>query len=100
MWMEKPLLSDEDREKLRQDQERYNLLVSIPTQIFNPDEHEAGECTVCLCTFEKGAKLKVFPCEGRHRFHASCLRQWFQRQQQNCPVCRADAAVPPTLSQQ
>ena len=42
--------------------------------------------TVCIiCREDMLQRCKRLPC--KHIFHTSCLRSWFQRQQ-NCPTCR------------
>ncbi|CAI8037465.1 E3 ubiquitin-protein ligase synoviolin [Geodia barretti] len=44
--------------------------------------------TVCIiCREDMLQRCKRLPC--KHIFHTSCLRSWFQRQQ-NCPTCRMD----------
>jgi E3 ubiquitin-protein ligase synoviolin len=44
--------------------------------------------TVCIiCREDMLQRCKKLPC--KHIFHTSCLRSWFQRQQ-NCPTCRMD----------
>ena len=74
------------RERRQQAQASYELLVSIPTHLFEEGERP-GECAVCLSTFAEGEKLKTLPCPGRHRFHTRCLRACLQHKE-SCPVCR------------
>ena len=50
-------------------------------------------CTICLCDFEVGEKVRVLPCDDGHIFHASCIEQWFQTNSV-CPVCRTFILIP------
>ena len=50
-------------------------------------------CTICLCDFEVGEKVRVLPCDDGHIFHASCIEQWFQTNSV-CPVCRTFISIP------
>jgi hypothetical protein len=57
-----------------------------------PDE-SPEECGICLAAFADGDPLRVPPCG--HRFHASCLRQWFNASGPSCPTCRLVVKIPP-----
>jgi hypothetical protein len=76
----------------RREQDRYELLLSIPTRIIQANDSAVGaDCAICLSQFAAGEKLKTLPCSGKHIFHSSCVRQCFQ-QQSCCPICREDTA--------
>jgi len=44
-------------------------------------------CSVCMCEFEIGDKVKKLPCT--HEFHADCIRPWFANHSQSCPMCKS-----------
>ena len=44
------------------------------------------ECVVCLCSIEKGEKIRDLNCQ--HRFHKVCLDRWLEHQGRTCPICR------------
>lgn len=48
-------------------------------------------CSVCLCEFEEGDRLRKLPCG--HHFHQSCIDEWLRRSKK-CPLCNGpiDAA--------
>lgn len=88
---EAEMLLEAERERQRHAQGLYNLLVSFPTQKFEVASAIQTECAICLSCFKDGDKLKALPCDanGRHAFHSSCLRRWFQQSDgATCPVCR------------
>ena len=45
-------------------------------------------CSVCLCDYESGERLRQLPC--LHLFHVACVDEWFQRST-SCPQCRQSA---------
>jgi hypothetical protein len=45
------------------------------------------ECSICLAAFDAGEMLISLPCDNKHSFHASCIRQWLERQN-SCPLCQ------------
>ena len=51
------------------------------------EEVNNTDCSICLTPFELGEMLISLPCDKRHSFHASCIRQWLQRQN-SCPLCQ------------
>jgi hypothetical protein len=46
------------------------------------------DCSICMTSFDMGDMLIALPCDKRHHFHASCIREWLQRQN-SCPLCQA-----------
>mmetsp|Transcript_27801 Transcript_27801/g.62743 ORF Transcript_27801/g.62743 Transcript_27801/m.62743 type:complete len:292 (+) Transcript_27801:66-941(+) len=48
-----------------------------------------SQCVVCLEQFKSGEKLRMLPC--LHRYHASCVDQWFALNS-TCPVCKYQVA--------
>jgi hypothetical protein len=63
-------------------------LQTLPTFVFTHlDEVMNCECAICLNAFDKGEMLITLPCDNKHSFHASCIRQWLQRQNA-CPLCQ------------
>ncbi|GJN00062.1 hypothetical protein PR202_ga17216 [Eleusine coracana subsp. coracana] len=67
-------------------------LGTLPCYNYNDAEDGgggAGDCAVCLETFEAGDRCRRLPrCE--HCFHAACVESWL-RKSRLCPVCRTDA---------
>lgn len=60
----------------------------IPTFVFSsPEEVTNCDCSICLSSFDMGEMLISLPCDKKHSFHASCIRQWLQRQN-SCPLCQ------------
>jgi len=53
------------------------------------DQHNltSTSCAICLSPFEMGELLVNLPCDNRHCFHDSCIRQWLERQN-SCPLCQ------------
>jgi len=46
-------------------------------------------CTICMLDFSKKDLVCSLPCSMFHKFHVSCLEQWF-RGTITCPICRYD----------
>lgn len=46
-----------------------------------------SDCSICLASFDIGEMLISLPCDKKHSFHASCIRQWLERQN-SCPLCQ------------
>lgn len=60
----------------------------LPAFVYtNTEEVNNCECPICLSGFEMGEMLISLPCDNKHSFHASCIRQWLQRQN-SCPLCQ------------
>eukprot|EP01040_Poterioochromonas_malhamensis_P007782 gene7782-8415_t len=60
----------------------------LPTFVYSKaEEVNNSDCPICLCGFEMGEMLISLPCDAKHSFHASCIRQWLQRQN-SCPLCQ------------
>jgi hypothetical protein len=51
-------------------------------------------CPICIVDFEEGDDLRVLPCEGKHRFHQSCVDPWLLELSSSCPICRQGASRP------
>lgn len=64
----------------------------IPLYRFTQDCKE-GVCSICLCEFKEGEKIRVLP-ECSHLFHMACIDMWLYSHP-NCPLCRADTTTPP-----
>ncbi|KAG6897892.1 hypothetical protein C0992_009376 [Termitomyces sp. T32_za158] len=45
-------------------------------------------CPICIMDFEEGDDLRVLPCEGKHRFHKTCVDPWLLELSSSCPICR------------
>jgi hypothetical protein len=51
---------------------------------------EGETCQICLDGFPEKSEVMRPPC--LHKFHADCIREWFQKSN-ICPVCREDVNV-------
>ncbi|GJS76618.1 putative zinc finger, RING/FYVE/PHD-type containing protein [Tanacetum coccineum] len=51
----------------------------------------AAACTICMeeLVVKGDTNIKQLPC--RHKFHASCIRDWLYLKQ-TCPICRSKIA--------
>lgn len=45
-------------------------------------------CPICIMDFEEGDDLRLLPCEGKHRFHKTCVDPWLLELSSSCPICR------------
>eukprot|EP00002_Diphylleia_rotans_P022672 TRINITY_DN4446_c0_g1_i4.p1 TRINITY_DN4446_c0_g1~~TRINITY_DN4446_c0_g1_i4.p1 ORF type:complete len:431 (-),score=69.47 TRINITY_DN4446_c0_g1_i4:26-1318(-) len=50
-------------------------------------EESKEECSICLCSYERGDRVMTLFCE--HAFHIECIEKWFDSKTA-CPVCRFD----------
>ena len=48
---------------------------------------ELKTCSICMCDYENGDKLKLLQCT--HRFHKDCITEWLKKKGL-CPVCKCD----------
>ncbi|EIW83076.1 hypothetical protein CONPUDRAFT_81157 [Coniophora puteana RWD-64-598 SS2] len=55
-----------------------------------PDQIGRETCPICIVDFEAGDDLRVLPCEGKHRFHQTCVDPWLLELSGSCPICRHD----------
>lgn len=69
-------------------------LEQIPLELYSKEnawQFDQTECTICLCEFEEGEKLRALPCG--HRFHQPCIDEWLVKNPL-CPLCKHDASKP------
>lgn len=57
-----------------------------------PESIGRETCPICIVDFEEGDDLRVLPCEGKHRFHQSCVDPWLLELSGSCPICRQGKA--------
>ncbi|RDB25079.1 hypothetical protein Hypma_007906 [Hypsizygus marmoreus] len=55
-----------------------------------PESMGRETCPICIMDFEEGDDLRLLPCEGKHRFHQSCVDPWLLELSSSCPICRED----------
>ena len=66
---------------------QYDIEV-LPTFVYScGDDVNNDDCSICLGPFDRGEMLTCLPCDKKHSFHSSCIRQWLQRQN-SCPLCQ------------
>ncbi|KAF8513094.1 hypothetical protein BU17DRAFT_53477 [Hysterangium stoloniferum] len=47
-------------------------------------------CPICIVDFEAGDDIRVLPCNGKHKFHQTCVDPWLLELSSSCPLCRED----------
>lgn len=52
-------------------------------------------CPICIMDFEEGDDLRLLPCDGKHRFHQSCVDPWLLELSSSCPICREGEMMAP-----
>ncbi|XP_063793391.1 RING finger protein 11-like [Pseudophryne corroboree] len=57
-------------------------------------EEATQSCVICLMEYEEGERVIVLPCS--HRYHPSCISQWFETNL-SCPVCRRECIPRPIV---
>lgn len=74
------------------------ILETIPKLAFDANEFKDGtlECTICLCEFSEGEKMRFLP-KCNHGFHVDCIDMWFQSHS-TCPLCRNAISTTEELS--
>ena len=59
---------------------------------FHTSSFQAGAedmCSICCLNYIENDKLIIVPCEGKHRYHMNCIKEWLQRSNE-CPLCKCD----------
>lgn len=54
-----------------------------PTEV----ENEEISCAICLLEYTELDEIIPLPCDDRHFFHAQCISDWLQNNN-NCPLCK------------
>ncbi|CAD8126799.1 unnamed protein product [Paramecium sonneborni] len=66
-------------------------LDSIPAHKYqgldDPWMKEDKVCCICMQEYAQNESVLELPCSGKHQFHESCVRNWFNVST-SCPVCR------------
>ncbi|PFH51499.1 hypothetical protein AMATHDRAFT_142301 [Amanita thiersii Skay4041] len=62
-----------------------------------PESIGTETCPICIIDFEEGDDIRILPCEGKHKFHQSCVDQWLLELSSSCPICRHDFHVLETM---
>jgi len=52
------------------------------------------ECAICLQQIHSGEQIVELPCNAKHRFHATCSKEWLCGRSRRCPVCRKPVLLP------
>jgi len=45
-------------------------------------------CPICCETYGASTTLVVLPCNIKHAYHSSCVKEWLEKHQE-CPLCKA-----------
>lgn len=61
-----------------------------PNDAVMPEAIGRETCPICIVDFEEGDDLRILPCEGKHRFHQTCVDPWLLELSGSCPICRQD----------
>lgn len=46
-----------------------------------------AQCAICLDCIEDDENMAILPCDGRHMFHAACIKTWLSKRD-SCPLCQ------------
>jgi len=49
-------------------------------------ENLVDDCSICLNNLKKEDKVLILKCN--HLYHSECLLEWFNKDNNNCPLCR------------
>eukprot|EP01091_Cochliopodium_minus_P009957 TRINITY_DN2568_c0_g1_i2.p2 TRINITY_DN2568_c0_g1~~TRINITY_DN2568_c0_g1_i2.p2 ORF type:complete len:146 (-),score=27.89 TRINITY_DN2568_c0_g1_i2:6-443(-) len=60
--------------------EKNSKVVKFDKSLFEED----AQCSVCLCEFEKGDKIRTLNCN--HFYHRDCIDKWLKTNSK-CPLC-------------
>lgn len=75
-------------------QEEISLLRIIPSCLLQDadlrEDSSGITCSICLVDFADGEELRRVPCASGHLFHPKCIRDWLERSNSTCPVCRGN----------
>jgi len=58
----------------------------------DPAVLESAECSICMVGFQD-SDLPIIKTNCNHIFHKDCLKNWLERFNRNCPLCRKDLAT-------
>ncbi|GJJ06442.1 hypothetical protein Clacol_000634 [Clathrus columnatus] len=60
--------------------------------VHDPEPSAMGHetCPICIVDFEEGDNIRVLPCEGKHKYHQTCVDPWLLELSSSCPLCRED----------
>lgn len=71
-----------------------NIINNIPvtkyvrrTDLMPNENNEV--CPICLDEFVQDQDVKIFPCNGQHMYHKTCIDKWLTINT-TCPVCRSN----------
>jgi len=81
---------EEEEEEKGMCQEHVDRLM---IHVFSSDNHQEEDddsCSICLDEYEDGCKRITLPCNGRHVFHAECIRTWLSESSRQCPLCKSN----------
>jgi hypothetical protein len=51
-------------------------------------EEYAKKCVICMENYKENDEVETLPCF--HIFHKNCIEQWFNNNNNNCPICKND----------
>jgi hypothetical protein len=66
------------------------IIRDFPTS--KADKNHVGSCIICLEDINLDDDIMILNCEGKHFFHAPCIKHWLSSKT-ICPLCRSSNAI-------
>ena len=51
-------------------------------------EEYTKKCVICMENYKENDEVETLPCF--HIFHKDCIEEWFNNNNNNCPICKND----------
>ena len=78
----------EEVSNLNENMNIYNIESTVPYITYTLNSENENDCTICFDTMNN---TKVVQLNCLHKFHESCLKEWWDsdrgNKQKNCPIC-------------
>ncbi|KAI8901755.1 hypothetical protein BC833DRAFT_576558 [Globomyces pollinis-pini] len=79
------LFSRSNKTKGKQSTPSSESNANINEDILELNDDDDATCTICLCEYEEGDRLRQLGC--KHHFHKDCIDEWLHRNGK-CPLCK------------
>lgn len=63
------------------------IIRNLPT--IKAEEKHVSCCVICTEDIKKGDEIMILKCQGKHFFHANCIKSWLIVKTV-CPMCRSE----------